>query len=141
MMRTLSAWRVAVSLCVLITVVSVIQINLTNSPLPGTLTPRIITDKEVYRVGETIHAEYSFVNTNSWIVLFSPPNEYSGMKGSYEGESSPVNSQVHATYTSDTFVVPAGEAFKLNSRDFPLGKVGKFSIWCGSASKVVEVIP
>ena len=136
-----SIWRVAVSLCILIAAVSVLEINSINSPRPGTLMSRIITDKEVYRVGDTIHAEYAFVNTNGRAVQFSPPKSYSVMNGSYEGESSPFGVLIHATYVSDTFVVPAGEAFNLDSQEFPLGKVGKFSIWCGSASKIVDVLP
>ena len=140
MLKTPSLWRIAVSLCILYTVVSLLNINSINLPLPGTLTQRIIPDKNVYHVGDTIHAENSFVNTNGWAVPFSPPNEYSGMQGSYEGESSTGGVDVHATYTSSTFVVPTGEAFNLISQDFRLGKVGKFSIRCGSASIIVDVL-
>jgi hypothetical protein len=117
---TPSAWRVALSLCVLVIVVTLLQLNSINIPQPGTLTSRITTDKEVYRVGDTVHAEYSYVNNNGWAVTFSPPNSYSGMNGSYE---------------------PAGKAFNLCSQDFQLGKVGRFSIWCGSALKIVTVLP
>ena len=141
MLRPPSAWRVAVSLCVLVVVVTLLQLNSINTPQPGTMTPRITTDKDVYHVGDTVHAEYSYVNTNGWAVLFSPPNSYSGMSGSYENESSPFGVIVHATYVSDTFVVPPGESFDMGSQDFKLGKAGRFSIWCGSASKVVDVLP
>jgi hypothetical protein len=138
---TPSAWRVALSLCVLVIVVTLLQLNSINIPQPGTLTSRITTDKEVYRVGDTVHAEYSYVNNNGWAVTFSPPNSYSGMNGSYEGESSPYGVLIHATYVSVSFVVPAGKAFNLCSQDFQLGKVGRFSIWCGSALKIVTVLP
>jgi hypothetical protein len=141
MLRLPSAWRVAVSLCVLVIVITLLQLNSITTPQLGTMTPRITTDKDVYHVGDTVHAEYSYVNTNSWIVLFSPPNSYYGMNGSYENESSPYGVLIHATYVSDKFVVPPGEAFNMGSQDFKVGKVGRFSIWCGSASKVVDVLP
>ena len=141
MLRLPSAWRFAVLLCVLVVVVTLLQLNSINTPQPGTMTPRITTDKDVYHVGDTVHAEYSYVNTNGWAVLFSPPNSYSGMSGSYENESSPYGVIVHATRVSDTFVVPPGESFDMGSQDFRLGKAGRFSIWCGSASKVVDVLP
>jgi len=141
MLKSPSAWRVAVSLCVLVIVVTLLQLNSINTPQPGTMTPRISTDKDVYHVGDTVHAEYSYVNTNSWVVLFSPPNSYSGINGSYENESSPFGVIIHATYVSDKFVVPPCEAFGMGSQDYKLGKVGRFSIWCGSALKVVDVLP
>ena len=106
----LSTWRVAVSLCIIIIVVTLLQVNSINIPLPVTMTPRITTDKDVYHVGDTVHAEYSYVNTNSWAVLFSPLNSYYEMNGSYENESSPVGVSIHATYVSENFVVPPGEA-------------------------------
>lgn len=63
------------------------------------------------------------------------------MNGSYENESSPTGVLIHATYVSDKFAVTPGEAFGMVSQDFKLGKVGRFSIWCGSASKVVDMLP
>ncbi len=140
-MRAPSAWHVAVSLCVLIIVVTLLQLNSINISQPGTMTPRIATDKDVYHVGDIVHVGYSYVNTNSWTVLYSPPNSYYGINGSYENESSLIGVLIHATYVSDKFVVPPGEAFGMGSQDFKLGKVGRFSIWCGSASKVVDVLP
>ena len=139
--RIPNAWRIAISLCVLITAVSVFQTYSINIPIPGILTPRITTDKEVYRVGDTIHAKFILVNTNGWAVTFSPLDSFSGMHGSFEGESSPVSAWVNVNRVIHSYTVATGEAFNMGSQDFTLLKAGTFTIWSGSASKTVEVIP
>ncbi len=136
-----SVWRVACSLCIVIIAIVTVQMYSTHLFLPGILTPTITTDKDSYHVGEKIHARFSLENTNSWAVTFSPPNSYAGMSGSYEGESSPYGVQVYANYVSSTSVVPAGESFTMDRQIFTVDRVGNFTIWCGSASKTVEVMP
>jgi hypothetical protein len=50
-------WRAAMARYFLVLAASVITLTTSDQPLEGTPTPRIITDKNIYRWGETIHVE------------------------------------------------------------------------------------
>jgi hypothetical protein len=135
-------WRAAMATCFLVLAASVITLSNSDRPLEGTLTPRIITDKDIYGWGETIHAEYVLVNEGERSISFQPPNTLYGINGGFEGDVNPViASVVHITYTCERFTLPSGGVFRVLSRDFPQKRVGDFTIWCGSVTKTVNVLP
>ncbi len=132
-------WRIPIAICILVLAVSVVYRYL---PVEGIPTPRIITDKDVYRWGETIHVEYVLVNEGERSISFQPPSSFNGINGNFEGDINPViSSVVHITYTSERFTLPPGGVFRVLSQDFPQKRVGDFTIWCGSISKTVNVLP
>lgn len=130
-------WQVAAAICLIVIALTLSQ----STPLPGTLTQRIVTDKAEYHVGDTIRARWMFVNTNSWAVSFSPPGEVSGMRGSYEGDYPSYSTIVHISYTQTSFDIPPGGNFTVLQRDFPVGIVGSFTVSAGSFSKLIRVQP
>ena len=137
------ALRIPIAICFLVVAASVVYLTTSDQPVEGTPTPRIITDKDVYKWGETIHAEYVFVNEGERAISFQPPGTLYGINGSFEGDINPVSasSVVHISYTRERFTLSPGGVFKVLSQDFSQKRVGNFTIWCGSVSKTVEVLP
>ena len=123
-----TGWRVAALISILIVITVLFQLGSLHIYIPGTLTQRIVTDKDVYKVGETIHARWVFVNMNPWAVPFTPPSQVDGMEGRYPGDYSPVNTLVHISYVSSSFVVQPGEEFTILIRDFSVSVEGYFTI-------------
>jgi hypothetical protein len=66
-----------------------------------------------------------------------------GINGSFEGDINTVSvsSVVHISYTREKFTLPPGGVFKVLYQDFPQKRVGSFTIWCGSVTKTVSVLP
>ena len=133
-------WRIPIAICILVLAVSVVY---RYSPVEGIPTPRIITDKDIYNWGETIHAEYVLVNEENRVISFQPPGTLFNINGSFEGDINPVSASavVHITYTRERFTLPPGGVFKVLNQDFPQKRVGDFTIWCGSVTKTVNVLP
>jgi hypothetical protein len=135
-------WRIPIAICFLVLAASVFYLNTSDYPVEGVPTPGIITDKDVYRWGETIHAEYVFVNEGERSISFQPPNTLYGINGVFAGDINPViSSVVHITYTCERFTLPPRGVFKVLYQDFPQKSVGDFTIWCGSVTKTVNVLP
>jgi hypothetical protein len=141
MVKANRLWHITMIMCFLALVASASYLTPSDSPLGGTPTPRIVTDKEVYRLGETIHAEYVLVNEGERAISFQPPGTLPGIQGGFEGDVNPVSTIVNISYTRERFTLPPGGIFKVLSRDFPQLIVGNFTVWCGSASKTVKVLP
>jgi hypothetical protein len=129
-------WRVASFSCLAITIFVLIT---------GTLTPRIITDKEAYHVGDIIQARWVLVNTYSWPIGITPikyfESSIDGINGGYSWEHSDSNMIVFINWTNESFVIQPGEEFVILNRKFPVNSEGSFIITCGSESKTVTVYP
>ena len=136
-------WRIPITICFLVFAASVVYLTTSDYPVEGAPTPRIITDKDVYRWGETIHVEYVLVNEEDRPISFQPPGTLFGINGSFEGDINPVSasSVVHISYTRERFTLSPGGVFKVLYQDFKQERVGKFTVWCGSVTKTVNVLP
>ena len=135
-------WRAAFVTCFVVLAISVISLATSNYPVEGIPTPKLITDKEVYKWGETIHVQYIFVNDGNRAISFQPPGTLMGINGRFEGdlESAGASSVVHISYTSERITLSPGGVFTVLQRDFPQKRVGNFTVWCGSVSKTIEVL-
>jgi hypothetical protein len=135
-------WRIPIAICFLVLAASAVYLTTSDYPVEGVPTPRIITDKDVYRWGETIHVEYVLVNEEDRAISFQPPSTLYGIIAGFEGDLNPViASEVHVTYTCERFTLPPGGVFKVLYQDFPQKRVGNFTIRCGSVTKTVNVLP
>ncbi len=142
MIGDVRVWRIPIAICFLVLAASVVYLTTSDYPVEGVPTPRIITDKDVYRWGETIHVEYVLVNEEDRAISFQPPGTLFGINGSFEGDINPVSasSVVHISYTRERFTLPPGGVFKVLYQDFQQERVGKFIVWCGSVTKTVNVL-
>jgi hypothetical protein len=84
-------WRIPIAICFLVLAASAVYLTTSDYPVEGVPTPRIITDKDVYRWGETIHVEYVLVNEEDRAISFQPPGTLYGINGSFEGDINTVS--------------------------------------------------
>ena len=106
----------------------------------GALIPRIVTDKQVYRVGEGGNALFEFYNPGSASVSFSPPSSVDFHQG-INGVLSEIGYGVQLEWISANFTVPPGGSFKIFDFGFSTSKVGSLTLNGRGLSKTVQVIP
>ncbi len=123
-------------------------INLLNSGLP--LEPSIITDKEQYHVGETIHATLRFYNPNTHSVSFNPPKTVYEYAHSWPDtipdskktpNESPGTIEFNQIVQTLPWAVVAGDSYyTVVEVDFPALRVGGEMLHLGGLTKLVEIV-
>ncbi len=110
------------------------------APFGGRLDPVLVTDRDVYTVGETIRVETSYVNPYHYVVSFSPPSSLPGVSGRYDGEASTSQSMVNISWVARSFPVEPGGSFIMFREEFAATREGSFVVrWMG-LSKTVQVL-
>ncbi|TSA39492.1 hypothetical protein D4R30_00960 [archaeon] len=112
-----------------------------NAPVnEDRLIPRLTTDKEVYFVGEAVHAEFSYFNPYSYLVAFSPPSQLPGLSCSYMGEGNNVSCVAHISWAKMRFTVSPGGSFRVFDEVFMTSREGDFVVSCGGLRVFVKVV-
>ena len=106
----------------------------------GALIARIVTDKQVYRVGEGGNAIFEFYNPGSVSVSFSHPSGVDFREG-INGVLSEIGCGVQMEWISANFTVPPGGSFKIFDFGFSASKVGSLTLYGMGLSKTVQVVP
>jgi hypothetical protein len=106
----------------------------------GDLIPRMVTDKQVYRLGEGGTALFEFYNPRSVPVSFSPPSSVDFREG-INGVLSESGSGIYLEWISANFTVAPGGSFEIFKFGFSTYEVGSLTLYGMGLSRTVQVIP
>jgi len=131
--------RTASYICIIIIFTIVLLSGSIVISIPGIPTQKIVTDKESYNVGDTIHARWIFVNLNNWPITFTLPLESSCLTGEYSWENKNENCMVFLSPAYPKHTLLPGEEFTILSSEYHAHSEGSFIIRCALSSKIVKI--
>ncbi len=106
----------------------------------GDLVPRIVTDKQTYRVDEEGYATFEYYNPQSYPVSFTPPYSVD-FYTEYKGEASEMHRSVYISWIRSNFTIAPGESFRVFKFAFTAMDAGDFTLVINGMRKTVRVLP
>jgi hypothetical protein len=110
--------------------------------------PVVVTDKEQYRVGETIHTNLRYVNPNPHSVSFTPPTKVFIQCHKWPDSTDPKDVPIEESLGSaktcwnivEGVVVGPNEGFDVISCEFVATRAGTFIVQLEHTMKELEVL-